>query len=79
MATADCKVPRYFFDIENGHRLVDPAGVDCASDSDAQKKGTFIAQQIAADNPSSAPRRLAVMDDQGKEVAVISIGKRNGR
>jgi hypothetical protein len=79
MATADCKVPRYFFDIENGHRLVDPAGVECASDSDAQEKGTFIAQQIAADSPSSAARRLAVMDDEGKEVAVIPIGEGNGR
>ena len=67
-------MPRYFFDIENGHRLVDPAGVDCASDIDAQKKGTFIAQQIAADSPSSAARRLAVLDDQGKEVAVLPIG-----
>jgi hypothetical protein len=72
-------VPRYFFDIKNGHRLIDPAGIDCASDIDARQRGTFIAQQIAADSPSSAERRLAVLDDEGKEVAVISIGDGNGR
>jgi hypothetical protein len=25
-------MPRYFFDVKNGYRLIDPAGVDCPSD-----------------------------------------------
>jgi hypothetical protein len=74
MASAELRVPRYFFDIENGHRLIYPAGIDCASDIDAKQKGTFIARQIAADSPASAARRLAVLDEQRKEVAVLPIG-----
>jgi hypothetical protein len=66
-------VPRYFFDIKNGHRLVDPTGVACASDTDAEQKGRVMARQLAANGPSSPARRLAVIDEQGRELAVIPI------
>jgi hypothetical protein len=26
---------RYFFDVKNGHRFVDPAGLDCSDDEEA--------------------------------------------
>ena len=31
-------MPRYFFDIKNGHKLVDPSGTDCKNDTDAIDK-----------------------------------------
>jgi hypothetical protein len=67
-------MPRYYFDVKNGHRLVDPAGVDCIGDAAAKKQGEAVANQIAADVPKSQERRVAVRDDEGREVAVIRIG-----
>lgn len=68
-------MPRYYFDVKNGHRLVDPAGIDCASDEEARKQGEAIASQIAADIPTRAGiRRVAVIDEEGREVAAIPVG-----
>ena len=44
-------MPRYYFDVKNGHRLVDPAGVDCKGDDAARRQGKAIAEQIAVDVP----------------------------
>ena len=44
-------MPRYYFDIEKGHRLVDPAGLDCFDDDDAIAKAKIIAAQISRDRP----------------------------
>jgi hypothetical protein len=65
---------RFFFDIKNGHRLVDPAGVDCDGDAAARKQGIAIANAIAAEVPKSGPRSVAVRDEAGREVAIIPIG-----
>jgi hypothetical protein len=40
-------MPKYFFDIKNGHRLIDPSGLDCRDDQQAMRSATFIARQIA--------------------------------
>lgn len=52
-------MPRYYFDLKDGHRLVDPSGVDCPNDEAAQKQAKVIAARIAADVPdrSSASGR----------------------
>ena len=71
-------MPRYYFDVKNGHRLIDPAGVDCVGDDAARKQAEMIAHQIAADVPASVARRVAVLDDKGREVAVIPIAESNG-
>lgn len=71
-------MPRYFFDVKNGHRLVDPAGIDCRSDDDAKRQGAAVARQIANDVPASVARRVAVVDDEGREIAVIGIAKSDG-
>lgn len=67
-------MPRYYFDLKNGHRLIDPSGLDCANAKEATKQAKVIAAQIAQDVPSSADRRLAVMDEKRREVAVLTIG-----
>ncbi len=51
-------MPGFFFDIKNGHRLVDAAGVDCDGDAAARKQGIAIANAIAAEVPKSGPAAL---------------------
>jgi hypothetical protein len=64
-------MPRYFFDLKNGHRLVDPAGIDRASD-DAKQQAKVIASQIARDVPASTiMRKVAVIDEDGREITAI--------
>ena len=70
-------MPRYFFDVMNGHRLVDPAGVDCPSDKEARQQAEAVAKQIAEDAPRSIARHVAVMDGEGRQVANVPID--NGR
>jgi hypothetical protein len=67
-------MPRYYFDVKNGHRLIDPAGVDCASDADAARQARHIADRIAEEAPASVKRRVAVLDDQRREITAINVG-----
>jgi hypothetical protein len=36
-------MPHYFFDIKNGHRLVDPSGSNCKNDTAAIEKANVLA------------------------------------
>jgi hypothetical protein len=44
-------MPLYYFDIKNGHRLIDPSGLDCENDDDAAAKARVIAIEIARELP----------------------------
>jgi hypothetical protein len=56
-------MPRYFFDVKNDHRLVDPAGLDCRNDQEAIAKAIFIAQTIAAETSETpGERQVAFMN-----------------
>ena len=59
-------MPRYFFDLKNGTRMVDRDGLDCVDDHDAILKGEGIARGIERDSPAdSDPRRhVAVINDK---------------
>ena len=65
-------MPRYFFDIANGHRLIDPGGLDCASDQDAIEKAKFIARQIADETPLGA-RQIAIRNEDGRDVSKVPV------
>jgi hypothetical protein len=65
----------YFFEVQDGQRLPDPSGIDCPSDEAAVKQAKIIAAQIAADVPASANRRVAVIDERGREIASLTIGE----
>jgi hypothetical protein len=67
------EVPRYFFDVKNGHRLIDPAGVDCRDDREAIRTGLMIARQIAADAPPTQPRHVEVLNDDRQQVGEVPI------
>jgi hypothetical protein len=57
-------MPRYFFDLKNGHRLIDPSGLDCRDDREATATAIIIAQQIALDAPGAASRHIAVLNSE---------------
>ena len=62
-------MPRYFFDIKNGHKLVDPSGTDCKNDTDAIDKAKVIAIGVSLDRPADDPERhIVVTDDAGQEI-----------
>jgi hypothetical protein len=68
-------MPRYYFDLANGHRLADPSGLDCRDDEDAKAKAEVIAREITADAPpGSVERRVTVLDESGKKITSVPIG-----
>jgi capsular polysaccharide biosynthesis protein len=73
------EMPRYFFDVKNGHRLVDPSGIDCRNDREAKAQAAEIAKQIAIDVPSSAGvRHVAILDSERKEVGKVPVHPNGG-
>ena len=68
-------MPRYFFDVTNGHRLVDPTGLDCKDDNEALSTAKIIARQIHVEGPSAPWRKLAVMNTEGQEVGHVLISE----
>ena len=70
-------MPRYFFDVKNGHRLIDPAGLDCRDDQEAKDQAAIIAQQIATDAPAtSGGRKIAVLNSQREEIGKVPVKMR---
>jgi hypothetical protein len=67
-------MPHYYFDIKNGHRLIDPAGLDCSDDDDAIAKAKLIATQISQDAPKQAGQRhIAILNSDRAEVFKIPV------
>jgi hypothetical protein len=68
-------MPRYYFEIRNGHSLRDPSGLDCANDDDALQKGKVIAQKVA-ETAKPARRKLAIHREDGVTVSELPIRRR---
>jgi hypothetical protein len=67
-------MPRYFFDVKDGHRLIDPLGLDCESDADAIDRAMVIAIKVSLDRPEVDPeRRIAVRNDAGEEISNVPV------
>jgi uncharacterized protein DUF6894 len=67
-------MPHYFFEVVNGHRTIDPVGVDCPSDEHAKAQAIKIARQIAEEVPSSIKRRhVAIKDGQGRDLGSVEV------
>ncbi len=64
---------RYYFDVKNGHRLIDPSGLDCRDDQEAIKAGKVIARQIAEDAPPNNPRHVDVLNSDGLSIGKVAI------
>ncbi len=66
-------MPRYFFDVIDGHRLPDPAGLECRDDAEATAYARTIARQIATDAPGSSRRHIVVVNDDRQEVGAVPV------
>jgi hypothetical protein len=67
-------VPRYFFDVADGHRLFDPSGFVCDNDVAAIIRATVLAIGISIDRPEDDPeRRVAIINNQGHEIGTVPV------
>jgi hypothetical protein len=62
-------MPQYFFDIKNGHRLVDPAGRECKNDAAAKEMARVLAIGVSLDQPAVDPTRfISVLNAARQEI-----------
>jgi len=67
-------MPRYFFDVADGHRLFDKAGFVCDDDVDAIVRAAVLAVGVSLDTPKDDPeRRVAIINDQGCEIGTVPV------
>jgi hypothetical protein len=67
-------MPRYYFDIEDGHRLLDPSGFDCKNDAAAIDKAKVLAIGISLDKPAVDPtRRICVLNADRAEISSVPV------
>jgi hypothetical protein len=70
-------MPRYFFDVEDGHRLFDSSGFVCDDDVAAIIRATVLAIRISLDRPEDDPeRRVAIINDQGHKIGNVPVYSR---
>jgi hypothetical protein len=67
-------MPRYFFDVKDGHRLFDSSGFVCDDDMAAIIKATVLAIGVSLDKPEDDPeRRIAIINDAGSEIGTVPV------
>jgi hypothetical protein len=67
-------MPHYYFDIEDGHRLVDPSGSNLKHDSAAIAMAKILAIGVSLDKPAVNPtRRIAVLNADGDEIFTVPV------
>ena len=70
-------MPRYFFDIKDGHRLVDPSGSDFKNDSEAIQRAKIMAIGVSLDQPEVDPtRHISVLNASRDEVFKVPVYSR---
>lgn len=67
-------MPNYFFDIKDGHRLIDPSGKTFKNDDDAIAMAKVFAIQVSLDMPKVDPsRHIAVLNQDGDEIFKVPV------
>jgi hypothetical protein len=67
-------MPHYYFDIRDGHRLVDPSGMNFKNDDDALAKAEVIAVGVSLDRPAVDPERhIAVLNGSREEIFRVPV------
>jgi hypothetical protein len=67
-------MPHYYFDIKDGHRLVDPSGLNFKNDNDAIAKAEVIAIGVSLDKPAVDPERhIVVLNDSREEIFRVPV------
>jgi hypothetical protein len=70
-------MPRYYFDIKDGHRFVDPSGWVCENDRDAIQRAKVIAIGVSLDKPEIDPtRHVAVLNEAKVEIFKVRVYSR---
>jgi hypothetical protein len=67
-------MPHYYFDIKDGHRLVDPSGLNFKTDGDAIARAEAIAIVVSIDKPEVDPKRhIAVLNGSREEIFRVPV------
>ena len=67
-------MPHYYFDIKDGHRLVDPSGLEFKNDDAAIAKARVIAIGVSLDKPAVDPkRRIAVLNGSREQIFSVPV------
>jgi hypothetical protein len=67
-------MPRYFFDVEDGHRLFDSSGFVCEDDTSALIRAAVLAIGVSLDKPEDDPeRQIAIINDQGRKIGNVPV------
>ena len=67
-------MPRYFFNVEDGHRIFDASGFVCDDDIAAIIRATVLAVNFSLDRPEDDPgRRIAAINDQGRDIGHVPV------
>jgi hypothetical protein len=67
-------MPRYFFNVEDGHRLCDASGFVCDDDVAAIVRASVLAIGVSLDQPKDDPgRHVAVINDQGHSIGNVPV------
>jgi hypothetical protein len=59
-------MPRYYFDIKDGHRFVDPSGATFKNDHDAIERAKAVAIVVSIDKPEVDPTRHISVPNEAK-------------
>jgi ADP-ribose pyrophosphatase YjhB (NUDIX family) len=60
-------MPRYFFDIKDGHSLVDTAGRECKNDTAAKDIAEALAIVVSIDTPAVDPWRVISVRNEARQ------------
>jgi hypothetical protein len=67
-------MPHYYFDTNDGHRLVDPSGLDFKNDDAAIAKAKVIAIGVSLDKPAVDPKRhIVVLNGSREEIFRVPV------
>jgi hypothetical protein len=67
-------MPHYYFDIKDGHRFVDPSGLDFRNDAAAIARAKVLAIGVSIDKPEVNPKRhIAVLNGAREEIFRVPV------
>ena len=67
-------MPHYYFDIRDGHSLVDPSGSDFKDDDAAIANAEVIAIGVSLDKPAVDPERhIAVLNGSREQIFSVPV------
>ncbi|MDQ1390175.1 MAG: hypothetical protein QOF56_3629 [Acidobacteriaceae bacterium] len=67
-------MPHYYFDIKDGHGLVDPSGSEFKNDDAAIAKAKVIAIGVSLDKPTVDPKRhIAVLNGSREQIFSVPV------